>query len=384
MLSRATAPMRLFSSAKKTLSVENPLLVQFVHVNISSPQDRFGRYQQAQRCYPEVNFGSNVLQHNAEAKRIMQEQAEHLIATTKQMLQTAANHRGQYEKNNNITAVPNDTIVHVTTPEFFFYPAFALFSQELFEEMILPGLHGVLKELPEWLHCHLGSMPIQITTKRFNGETLDSTPTFIHAVLHGNGGSDANINYYTKNDPNQYQTQTNPGGLIELQTTAGGDPYTADFKQLSTNLPRFVLSRTPSGEIFGKALDICQDHNQASAQQDFLRSQVGLGIQGFDSITSNSVITRPENCVFQLTEHTQPDVNLTFSATEQKKFFFYEKTKYIDGPNSMLLKTNTSAPWLPYKLVQDQATSMLLPTTNTQAKYTATAARLATQMRISL
>ena len=217
-----------------------------MHV-IADPKYRFGLLEHAAESYPNKYFGPNVLHYDDDAKAIMEDQAKKVVLCMDRILQLSHKHRGAYEKSVGSAHINGNTIVHVATPEFFFYPALGLFSEEVFEEKILVPLQNKLRDLPHWLHFHFGTLPVQLTRKSYNGTMINTDrPIFINAAVYGNGGMEPVVKHYSK----KFSYKDIYIDPVYGEQNIVGDPYVHQLDHVSTSYPRCVYSETPLGTEF--------------------------------------------------------------------------------------------------------------------------------------
>lgn len=325
--------------------------VQFMHV-IADPKYRLGFLEHAAAKYPNVtNSNPNAQHYNNDVQAIMEQQAKEVVFGMKQILQLSCSNRGAYEEQTGGTHINGNTIVHVATPEFFFYPALGLFSEELFEDMILVPLHKLLQDLPEWMHFHFGTMPVQLTRKSYNGSIVNTdTPVFINAAVYGNGGATPVVKHYSK----KYAYKDIYIDHIDDTVRKEGDPYVHQLDSLSESYPRCVYSETPSGAGFVKTFDICIDHSNAVALDEYVKQSGALqrrDVKGFYAVTSNSVSLEPGKAVFHLVSQTDPSSNVVHSGAKEKRNFFSSTRIFESEQLSRKIPGEAkSALWVPFDL----------------------------------
>ena len=356
MLNRSVSRNLLMNTSRFfSVNLQKSPRIQFINI-IPGPQYTFGLFNQAESRYPGTKFDPNVLQHNPIAEKIMLEQARQVAAGMEHILQLACKNRGIYEKENGEPHINGDTIVQVTTPEFFFYPALGLFSEELFENVILTSLQKTLKNMPSWLHFHFGTLPVQITNKVFNGTVINSEKSlFINAAIYGNGGEAPVVAFYSKKYPAK-QSYSGVGMQPDAfdTETKSGDPYVHDFDTIDLQFPRCVYGETPSGKGFVKTLDICLDHANGVALEEYLTNMAHLvtgDIKGFYAVTSNTIVLEPGKVVFKVVSQTDPLSNVVYTDIQEKRRFFSTRLEFVGKQHSVVISTGAdSTKWVPFDL----------------------------------
>ena len=324
---------------------------------IADAQYHFGLLNHAEIRYPGVKFSPNVLEYDSLAQEIMINQAKKVASGMEHILQLACQNRGIYEQKKSEPHINGNTIVQVATPEFFFYPALGLFSEELFRDVILLSLQKTLKSLPPWLHFHFGTMPVQITGKLFNGTVINTErPLFINAAIYGNGGESPTVAFYSKKHPAQlsYSGVGMQPDAFDVETKAG-DPYVHEFDTFKLEFPRCVYSETPLGERFVKAFDICLDHANGVALEEYSTKTALLAkgdVKGFYAVTSNTIRLEPGKVVFNLVSQTDPQSNIVYTSIEKKRtFVFGSRLEFVGEQRFVAIPIEASSTqWVPSRL----------------------------------
>ncbi len=338
----AHTPMRFLSTQK-----EKNLKVQFMHI-VPHKDYPTGMIKSG---IPTERFNLDVLTHDTKAQAIMEQQAERIVSCMRDILHLAHSNRGAYEKSKQ-KHISNNSVVQVTTPEFFFYPAFGLLSEEIFKKKILLPLQRMLTTLPSWLHFHFGTMPVQITSGILNGVMVNSKkPIFINAAIYGNGGKQAVVGYYSKRYPYKVEEQDEPFGPIIKK----GDPYVHNFETMDFGFPRCIYSEGPEGGVFIKAFDICLDHQSAVALEEYLKIIALLkeapDIKGFYLISSYTVPIYPNHTIFPLFAQVDPLNNAVYNGiAEKKSIFFGLQSVPIQEKEFVEIPSLSEHSWVPFKM----------------------------------
>ncbi len=242
-----------------------------------------------------------------------------------ELLCFAQDHRGAYETAQQQQPTNGNTIVHVSTHEFFFYPPYAPFDYNIFHKHIEVPLRTQLQTLPSWLTFHFGTLPIQMTTGEFNGQTLNQN-SFVNAALYGSGGKQSILKFYSKKHHHYPRVQSTTLFMDHIQIP--GDPYVTTLTPEYLNLSPIFVSRTEAGQTFIMTFEICLDHAHARALKEyyqFIHEAAQSGIQvpshGVHEVTSNIITIQDDNIVFTVTSLSDPVFDRVIRETLEKRFF---------------------------------------------------------------
>ena len=359
--------LRAFSS--KSHSVPK---VQFMHV-IQEKNSGKGRLHMA---IPDIvsklpSLEMDVIKHSKIQKEFMIEQARDVCKGMQDILLVAQGQRGSYEVSINEKAPNGNTVVHVSTPEFFFYPAGSVFSQEIFQHHIETPLRQALRKFPSWLKFHFGTLPIQLSTGEFNGQVVNPR-SFINAALYGSCGSDAIVRFYSKKNhclPSPYA----PGGKDTIHLPSHpGDPYVTQLNPIALDYPTVFISQTEVGNRIIITMEICLDHDNRRGIKEFhgyMEKCKQLGevssLHGFHAVSSNSITLNRDNSAFPIVSHADHNMSnvVVFeaqntqqvSSTMEKvwRYIFDQELEKID-----FIKLNAPNTWVDAKLKVYKTLSM--------------------------
>lgn len=104
-----------------------------------------------------------------------------------------------------------------------------------------------------------------------------------------------------------------------------GDPFVYDFDMLDSKHLRCIYSETQNGHGFVKTYDICLDHANGVALEEYTTTSNLLikgDLKGFYAVTSNTVFLQPGNAVFNLVSQTDPLKNVVHTGTQEQRSFF--------------------------------------------------------------
>lgn len=324
--------------------------VQFMHI-ITEKAYRRGRLDNhiilPKNLHKKSEFNVNVLQHDDNEKNIMEYQAKEVLSCMENILKLAEEKRGLYEQENSLPHINGNTIVHVATPEFFFYPSFGVFSEDQVKKIIVTSLKNLLKTLPSWLHFHFGTLPVQLVSKEYTNK-----PYLINMAIYGNGGASPTVEYYAKKYPHKTTNFTSAKSpFFQTSIQAVGDPYHIDnFENFDLGFPRCVYSETPSGGKFIKSFDICLDHGKGVALDEFLNKINSSDVLGFYSLVSNSVDLNVDKTIFKIVSQTDPTSNQVFAGINKKTSWMGSVFNFVDEQVFETTATSNTSSWAPCTL----------------------------------
>ncbi|MBS0352034.1 MAG: hypothetical protein JSR33_12810 [Proteobacteria bacterium] len=295
----ARSPVRFFSQVASGTKIKGIPRVQFIHVTQLQGERGLRPSENNRKVFAKRLTTLDIRHQNTEDKELMSIQSDKALSTMLHLVKWGENHRGSFEKEHKLPIVNGDTIVNLTTSEFFFYPEQGLFSKALLERK-LDILRTELKNFPNWLHFHFGTLPVLVVDNQ--------QPAFMNIAIYGQGGIEPKVGYYTKK--NHFPS----------------DPYYNTFKGVSLNLPPYTWSETPNGQIFLKIYEICRDHCVGVAKMDMVelsellfKAEAQGNLHGFHEITSNTTEVSIENALMSILSIADPGHNKAYQNIEAKE-----------------------------------------------------------------
>ncbi len=298
--------------------------VQIMHAQ-QKTNDGKGRYHYTDQLYSS-SMPIDVRDHNPSQQNIMIEQASLVSTSMQKMLHSAMENFGSYEKFHHQNHPDRNTVLHLATPEFFFYPKYSLFSYEIFQEYIEKPLRAALIQYPSWLNFHLGTFPIQLTTRNLNGKIVEPD-SFINAAFYGRCGPNGILKFYSKK--HHYLKSESLGFEFDLNYAISqqkpGDPYTDKMKSFDLDYPSIFSTETDAGTSFNIVMEICLDHAKQRAIKELKKymqycehHHILPTPHGFHSIVSNSTSLSNENFGYSLISHADALAPATVVLSKEK------------------------------------------------------------------